>query len=74
MAHDDIEIAGTTTVETILEDLPAARDTLVRHFGAGVTMPGQTWTSEPLSRACLIRGVDEKALLADLRKALTKGP
>lgn len=72
MAPDNIDITGETTLETILEDVPAARDTLLRYFGPSVVMPGQTWTSEPLSHACVIRGVDESALLADLRKLLKK--
>lgn len=67
MPEDHIVITGDTPLEAILEDLPAARDVLVTYFGAGVTMPGQTWTREPLSRACAMRGVDAEALLRDLR-------
>lgn len=68
MVKDHIEITPDTTVEALLEDLPSASAVLVKHFGAGVTMPGQTWTRESLSRVCLIRGVDEKKLVAELRK------
>ena len=70
MPEDHIEITPDTTVEAILEDVPAASAVLVKYFGAGVTMPGQTWTRESLSRACLIRGVDEQKLVAELRKLL----
>lgn len=65
---DHIEITPDTTVEALLEDLPSARAVLVKYFGAGVTMPGQTWTRESLAQACLIRGVNEQKLLSDLRK------
>lgn len=67
MPEDHIVITSDTPLEAILEDLPAARDVLVTYFGAGVTMPGQTWTREPLFRACAMRGVDAEALLRDLR-------
>lgn len=69
MPEDHISITGDTPLEAILEDLPAARDVLLTYFGAGVTMPGQTWTREPLRRACAMRGVDAEALLRDLRTA-----
>lgn len=68
MAKDEIQITPETTIEAILEDVPGGKDVLVKHFGAGVTMPGQTWTTEPLSRACTIRGVDTAKLLKALQK------
>lgn len=68
MPKDHIDITSDTSVEAILEDLPGAEAVLVKHFGAGVKAPGQTWMRESLSRACLIRGVDEQKVLADLRK------
>jgi len=64
-----MEITPDLTVETVLEMSPAVKEALVHHFGVGVTMPGQTWTSEPLSKAALIRGVDLHALLDDLKRA-----
>jgi len=67
MSHDQLVVTGDTTIETILEELPAARDILVKHFGAGVTMPGQTWTMEPVSKACSIRGVHLQQLLQELQ-------
>lgn len=67
MPNDHLLITGDTTIEAILEERPASRDVLVKHFGAGVTMPGQTWTTEPLSRACSIRGVNLKELLQELQ-------
>lgn len=60
-------ITDATTIEAILEELPAARDVLVKYFGAGVTMPGQTWAAAPLSHACGIRGVNLQELLRDLQ-------
>ncbi len=66
----DASITSDMTPEAILEAFPKAEAVLVKHFGAGVTMPGQTWLSEPLSRVCLMRGVDEKRLVSDLRKAV----
>lgn len=66
-------ITPETTIETILEDVPDATPVLVKHFGAGVTMPGQTWTSESLSRTCQIRGVNEAKLLRDLQEFVKKG-
>lgn len=59
-------ITDATTVETILEDCPAGKDVLVKHFGAGVTLPGRTWTAEPLLKACSIRGVSCAQVLQDL--------
>lgn len=64
-----VEITSDLTVETVLEMSPAVKEVLVHHFGAGVTMPGQTWTSEPLGRAAAIRGVDLQLLLDDLKRA-----
>lgn len=64
-----MEITPDLTIETVLEMSPAVKEVLVHHFGAGVTMPGQTWTNEPLSRAAVIRGVDLHALLEDLKRA-----
>lgn len=70
MESDGVNISGETTLEALLEDVPQARETLVKYFGPGVLMPGQTWMSEPISHACVIRGVDEHTFLRDLRKAL----
>lgn len=69
MPKDSIEVTPDTTLEAILESEPKAKEVLVKHFGAGVTMSGQTWMAETLSRACLIRGVDQGKLLKELRKA-----
>lgn len=68
MVADDINITPEMTVEAVLEDVPGGKEVLVKHFGAGVTMPGQTWTAEPLSQACAIRGVDLAKVLRDLKK------
>lgn len=68
MPKDSIEITKETTIEALLEDAPKSKDILVKHFGAGVTMPGETWTHEPLSRACMIRGADLAKLLKELQK------
>lgn len=63
-------ITSDMTPEAILEAFPKAEAVLVKHFGAGLTMPGQTWMAEPLSRVCLMRGVNEKQLVSDLRKSV----
>lgn len=65
---DTIEITHETTVEAILEALPRSEVVLRKYFGPGIAMPGQTWTAEPLKRACLLRGVSERKLLAALRR------
>ena len=70
---DSITVTPDTTVAAILEDLPGAAAVLREHFGPGVTMPGQTWVDEPLAKACMLRGVDEKKLLTALRKLTPKG-
>lgn len=70
MPRDHIVVSEETPVEAILEDAPEARDILVKYFGAGVTMPGQTWTVEPLVRACAVRGVDCQKVLEELRVLL----
>jgi hypothetical protein len=67
-----MDITADLTVDTVLELSRKTRELLVKHFGAGVTAPGQTWTHEPLSKACLIRGVNVKKLLADLNAHVPK--
>lgn len=67
MPKDSLSVTPDMTLEAILEDVPGALEILVKHFGAGASLPGQTWMSEPLAKACAIRGVDEGALLKDLR-------
>ncbi len=68
MPKDSIQITEETTIEALLEDVPKSREILIKHFGVGVTMPGETWTHEPLTRACMIRGADAAKLLRELKK------
>lgn len=68
----DALVTPDMTLEAILEDVPGAKEILVKHFGAGIASPGQTWMSEPLAKACAIRGVDAQGLLKDLA-ALARG-
>lgn len=61
-----VAITEDLTVEAVLEMSEEKRAVLVKHFGAGVTLPGQTWAQETLADASRIRGVDTQRLLDDL--------